>query len=246
MLTAKDEHALHSPFLFNLYNEVICDENPYYVFEQIEGIRSMMLKSNKSIQVEDFGAGKGGIYSKKISAIANTSVKEAKYAQLLFRLVNFFKPHCIIELGTSLGISTMYLASPDKKSMVYSFEGSKEIANIAQLNFNQLKLSNIQLVIGNMDECLEAELYKLKQIDFAFMDGNHSYQATLSYFNTILKQIHDNSVLIFDDIYWSKEMTLAWEEIKKHPQVTVSVDIFQFGIIFFKKELSKQHYKLRF
>ncbi len=246
LLNAKDEHSIHAPFIFNLYTEVICDENPFYVFEQIEGIRSLLLKSQKSINIDDFGAGKGGSYTKKVSSIASKSLKNAKYAQLLFRLVNYFKPEYIIELGTSLGITTMYLASINKNSRVTTFEGSNEIASLAELNFKQLNLTNINLIRGNMNNTLKTQLSKLKRVDFAFIDGNHSYDATIDYFNNIINYTDKNSVLVLDDIYWSSEMTKAWEEIKKNPNVFSTIDLYHLGIVFLNHELTKQHFKLRF
>lgn len=246
LLNAKDEHSIHAPFIFNLYTEVICDENPFYVFEQLEGIRSILLKSNKTLNIEDWGAGKGGSYKRKVSSIASSSLKNAKYAQLLFRLVNHFKPQQIIELGTSLGITTMYLAYPSKDSSVTTFEGSNEIASIAELNFKQLNLNHISLIRGNMDNTLTTLLKKINRVDFAFIDGNHSYAATINYFNNILNHTHPNSILVLDDIYWSKEMTKAWEEIKKNPKVSSTIDLYQLGIVFLNNDLTKQHFKLRF
>jgi len=245
-LKAKDEHSLHSPFLFDLYNKVVLDQNPYYAFDNIEGIRKILLQSNQKIKVVDFGAGGNQQPIRSISSIAKKSLKSPEFAQFLFKLINYIKPNTIVELGTSLGITTLYLSTPNKKATVYTFEGSPETAHWAQLNFNQLNAKNIQLMLGNIDQTLPEFINANPSIDFAFIDGNHRYNPTLNYFNQLLTSCHQQSVLVIDDIYWSKEMTRAWEEIKNHPKVTVTIDLYYLGIVFLKTELSCQHFKLKY
>lgn len=248
LLTAKTEHSLHSPFVFDLYTKVITDATPFYSFEDIENIRKELLKSNEIISVTDYGAGSKIFKSnkRKVSDIARYSLKSPKYAQLLFRLINYLKPTSILELGTSLGISTLYLATPNKKSKVITLEGCPETASIAQQNFQKLKLNNITNITGNFNKTLAEVLNKNDVIDCVYFDGNHQKEPTLAYFNQCLANISQNSFFIFDDIHWSDEMEQAWEIIKKHPQVTLTIDLFQIGLVFFREMPEKQHFVLRF
>jgi predicted O-methyltransferase YrrM len=192
------------------------------------------------------GTGRSG--KRTISEIAERSLKSEKYGQLLFRLVNHFKPNTILELGTSLGISTAYLASANPNSKVITIEGCPNIASEAKKNFEILGLKNIESVIGNFDSVLPAALCQLPTADckLVFFDGNHKKEPTLRYFNQCLELADNTSVFIFDDIHWSNEMEEAWEEIKSHPQVTVTIYLFFLGLVFFRKEQVKQNFIVRF
>lgn len=246
-LTSGNPHNVHSPFVFELLNNVILDTTPYYCYEPIEAVRSKMLLDNRSIQVQDFGTGNHSTNStKKISDIAIGSLQQKKYAQLIFRLINNLRAITILELGTSLGITTLYLAMAAKKNTVISLEGSNQIAGIAQENFDHLRIENIELMKGPFDQTLPLALLKIKSADFIYFDGNHTKDATLNYFNLCLQHKSENSVFVFDDIHWSKEMNHAWKEIYHHPEVSISIDLFKIGIVFFKSGIPKQHYRLNY
>ena len=242
ILNAKNEHGIHSPFVFDLYTNIIKDKNPFYMFGPIESLRAKMYISNDEIAVEDMGTGKSG--KRKISSIAKSSLKAPKYGQLLFRLLNHFECKNVLELGTSLGITTCYLATFSKAANVITLEGCKNISDIAKSNFQKLNLNNIELITGSFDNTLNPALEKLESVDFVFIDGNHKYQPTLDYFNLCLEYIHESSILVFDDIHWSNEMEAAWAVIKKHQRVTCTIDLFEVGIVFFKKELKKSSFSL--
>lgn len=242
-------HGIHSPFVFQLVRKVFIDKHEYEDYKTIELLRNELLQNNTFLQVEDFGAGSraGLTKQRSIEQIAKSSLKKPKYAQLLYRLVKYLQPEQILELGTSLGITTCYLASAKKDAAVLTMEGSPEIALIAEKNFQQLQLKNISLVKGNFDETLKPTIDQLSTINFAFIDGNHRKAPTLDYFHQLLSKTNDQSLIIFDDIHWSKEMEEAWEEIKQHPTVTLTIDLFFIGLVFFRKEqLEKEHFVIRF
>jgi predicted O-methyltransferase YrrM len=243
--SAKTAHGIHSPFVFDLYNEGIHKKGSYYSYEKIEQLRKKLLSSKKEIDVTDLGSGKSG--KKIIGKIAAHAAKSAKYGQLLFRLVNYFKPDTILELGTSLGISTSYLASANSNTRVVTIEGCPNIANEARKHFQSLGLLNIENRIGNFDNELSSVIgHQSSVIDFIFFDGNHRKEPTLNYFKQCLEYANNDSVFIFDDIHWSDEMEQAWEEIKKNPKVTVAIDLFFLGLIFFRKEQAKENFIVRF
>lgn len=208
-----------------------------------------MLKDETVIPITDFGAGSRLNLSqeRKVSAIAKSSLKPKKYSQLLFRMVNYFQPSFVLELGTSLGITSSYLASGNNNAKVITMEGSPHVAAIARKNFEWLQLKNISVIEGNFDDTLPKLISSTQTADFVFIDGNHRKEPTIRYFEQLLPKISSNSIFIFDDIHWSKEMEEAWETIKQHNAVTLSIDLFFIGIIFFRKEQKeKQHFTIRF
>jgi len=243
-----NEHGIHSPFVYELYNDVICDESPFYVYEDIESIRAKLLLTDLKINIEDHGAGSrvNSSPQRKIKDIAKHTLKSPKYGQLLFRLVNHFKPQHILELGTSLGVSTLYLATPNKKAKITTIEGCPNTAKVAQVNFKKMGLKNIELVNATFDSYLPQYLAKVPSLDMIFFDGNHQKAATLDYFDQCVAKVHPESIFIFDDIHWYTEMEEAWEVIKKHPKVTSTIDLFFVGIVFFNTDLSKENFLLRF
>jgi predicted O-methyltransferase YrrM len=246
--TAGDEHDIHSPFLYDLYTNVICDNSAYYAFDKIESVRSKMLLSNEKIPVHDFGT--GGEEKKQrlltLGFIARNYIKPAKEGQLLFRLVNYFKPKTILEIGTSLGITTLYLAAPLSSSTVITLEGCPNTSAVARKNFERLAVKNIHQEIGEFSKSLPLALAKTEQLDFVYFDGNHRKIPTVNYFNACLQQMQPSSVFVFDDIHWSREMSEAWNEIKSHRAVTMSVDLYSMGIIFFREASQVQHFRLKF
>lgn len=207
-----------------------------------------MLLSKQTVGCIDLGAGSHvqNKTSKSIKEVVNSAAKPPKYAQLLFRLVDHFQPATILELGTSLGISSAYMAIANSKSKVTTIEGCEKIASVAKQNFKKSGLKNIEQIVGNFDEVLPEILKKTERLDFVFFDGNHRKEPTLNYFKQCLEKAVESSVFIFDDIYWSAEMKEAWQEIKKNERVTVSIDLFYMGIVFFRKEQVKEHFIIRY
>ncbi len=242
-------HGIHSPFVYDFIENVLTDDREFYVYQQIEQIRKYVLNDNTLIEVEDLGAGSTVIKTKQrsIASIAATSLRSKKFAQLLFRIVLYYQPTSILEIGTSLGITTAYLASAELTNNVITIEGANSIADVALRNFKILQLSNIRLVRGNFDEVLPGVIQNIATIDFAFIDGNHRYEPTIQYFEQILLKSNNNTILVFDDIHWSQEMENAWHYIQQHAAVTLSIDLFFMGIVLLKKEfLQKQHFTIRF
>lgn len=247
-LRSGNAHGLHSPFVFGLYTSVVRHTGAFAAYVAVEARRQQLLSSPVSIAVTDFGAGShtGAGRQRRVADIARTAAKPPHLAQLLFRLVNHLKPTTILELGTSLGLTTAYLAAADSRHRVATFEGCPNVAAVARQTFATLRLGNIDIVEGNIDHTLAPALLALAgPVDFAFFDGNHRYEPTLRYFELCLAHRTDESVFVFDDIHWSAEMEQAWEAIKAHPEVTITVDLFYIGLVFFRRNQPKQHFWLR-
>lgn len=245
-LKAQSLNDVHSPFVFDLAEKVLKSNEGFYVFNAIELERKKLKSSSKTLSVQDFGAGSKKLTSnqRRVKDIANTSLKSAKYAQLIFKIIHHLHYKNILELGTSLGITTAYLASSAKDIKALTLEGSEVIANEAKKVHENLHLKNIEIIVGEFDTTLNIVSQKMPSIDFLYIDGNHRKAPTLKYFEHFLSQLHNNSLVVFDDIYWSKEMTEAWEEIKQHPKVNVTIDIFEMGLVFLRTEQPKQHFKI--
>ncbi len=242
-------HGVHSPFVFDFITTVLRDKRQFYCYRGIEALREVLLHDHTLIEVEDFGAGSAVIKTnqRRVSAIAASSLKPRKFGQLLFRIVNRYQPGVIVELGTSFGITTAYLASGNPQAQVFTCEGSVAIAQIAQRQFNQLGLRNVVQLQGDFAKTLPVLLETLESIDMAFIDGNHRKVPTLAYFEQLLTRTHPQSILIFDDIHWSAGMEEAWTAIRQHPAVTLSIDLFFIGLIFVNPDFRvKQHFSIRF
>jgi predicted O-methyltransferase YrrM len=207
------------------------------------------LNDQTVLTIEDFGA--GSVVSKTnertVASIATNAAKPKKYGQLLYRIVKKYQPQTILELGTSLGITSSYLSLAKPDAQPVTLEGSSQIAKKATANFGILELKNIKLIEGNFDNTLPSAIHQLSSIDFAFIDGNHRQEPTERYFQQLLPYMKNDSILIFDDIHWSKEMEQAWNTIKNDNAVRCSIDLFFIGIIFFRQEFKeKQHFVIRF
>ena len=239
-----NQHGVHSPFVYKLVTECFYDKKRYSEYSILRNHRKELIKDPELIHVRDFGAGSKVFRSdvRKVSDIAKTAGIRKKRQQLLFRLVRYLQPTSILELGTSMGISTMAMALASAEATIRTVEGCSNTANKARELFEKFKIQNVAIHLSDFDTFLSEDDSKF---DLIYLDGNHSKDATISIFKRLLSKVQNDSVIIFDDIYWSREMTEAWEIIVAHPEVTVSIDTFQWGIVFFRKEQVKEHFEIR-
>lgn len=231
---------MHSPFLFDFVKNVIYEKHPYYIYSVVERQRQKMLADKRKIYFEDYGTGKNRYIA--VSEIAVKSIKKRKHAQLIYRIANFTKPDVVLELGTSLGITTSYLSSVSESCI--TIEGSEAVAEIAKQNFNELQRSNIHLVTGDIATVLPDIVQHTESLDLVFIDANHTSKALNAYFDICMTKINPRSVMIIDDIHYSKDMESGWNYIKQHPEVSVTMDLYELGIVFFRPDLGRTNYKL--
>lgn len=244
---AKTKFKVHSPFVYSFIENVLDDTRSYYVFAEAEGIRERMLQDRRLIQVTDLGAGtlSGQKSNRTVRSIAQSALSSPWQCRILFKIIQTYRARNLLELGSSLGISAIYLSGTSSKSRLVTLEGCPEIARLAKGNFNIYKRKNIELQLGPFSDTLPLALKEFVKLDFAFIDGNHKLEPTLEYFDQILDHLHPGSILILDDIHWSSPMEKAWNIIKQHPKVTLSIDLFFFGVLFFRKEqIQKEHFLL--
>lgn len=242
-----NEHSLHSPFLYPFYTKVIKKDGTKG-FETIETLRKKLLQNDETVLVEDLGAGSRVSQSnkRKVSQIAKHASTPPRFSRLLNRIITHFDYKNIVELGTSLGLNSAYMASAKEDVQLFTFEGSKSIANLAKQSLNELNCSNYQLIEGNIDTTLSRWIESAPQIDLAYIDANHRYEPTIRYFELLLPKMSTSGIIILDDIHWSKEMNDAWEVLKNHPNVSLSLDLFEAGILFLQPDLMKENYILEF
>lgn len=238
----KSRYWIHSPFVFSFVNDVMRDKREFYEYGRIEACRQKLLINHRSLTLTELGAGADKGKQRQVTVkdlVRNTAIPE-KYGRLLFRMVNHFQPTTILEVGTGSGMSTLYLASARKKAKVITLEGNEDTATVATANFKMLLLNNITLLKGNFDDRLPEALQQLGKLNLAFIDGNHTPDATLRYFRQCLQYAHSDTILIFDDINWSTGMHSAWLEIIRHERVKLSIDLYRLGIVFLRDEFKKQ------
>lgn len=250
LLCSKHEKGfgIHSPFLFDLITLIFNDKSDKVAYRKLDLIRKELLESDKVITVTDYGAGSKVFESnnRKVAEITKYCTIKKKYGKLLYRLAAYYKPDTILELGSSLGLSATYLALGNPNAKVVTIEGCYETAQIAQDTFTLAGANNVTIVNGKFDEVLPLTFFDLQTLGIVYFDGNHTKNATKNYFEKCIPYINNNSLFIFDDIHWSEEMEEVWDEIKKNKNVTLTVDLFQLGIVFFHNELTKQDFTIRF
>ena len=245
LLNSTNQHGVHSPFVYNLVTQCFYDKSKHKNYKNILAYKKQLLQNKNKISITDLGVGSHATKQHKrvISEIAKNAGTTYKRAKLLYRLVTYFKPNTILELGTSLGIATQAMSLGNPEATITTIEGCPNISEFTNANFKKRQLENINLYTGNFNDTLEN--LTPNTYDLIFFDGNHQKEATLQYFETLLQTAHNDSVFIFDDIYWSESMTEAWESIKQHPNVTVTIDTFFWGLVFFRTEQVKEHFTIR-
>lgn len=244
---SKNEHAVHSPFVFNLLTKCFYDKKSKPEYQILKNYRKSISENKNFIEVTDFGAGSKVFNSnnRQVSKIVQTAGISSKRAELLFRVTNYFQPKNILEIGTSLGLATSALSLGNPKAKVITIEGCPLTSGIAKEHLEQFECDNVENVVSEFGAFLISEELQSSIFDLIYFDGNHSKKATLDYFEVLLPTINNNSVWIFDDIHWSADMEEAWEMIKKHPKVKVTIDTFQWGFVFFRYEQPKEHFIIR-
>ena len=245
LLRSTNQHGVHSPFIYDLITKCFYDKSNFQEYEILKKHRKELLQSQESIEITDFGAGSRVFKSnrRKVSAIAKNAGITLKRQHLLFRLSRYLKADSMLEMGTSLGLGTVAMSLGNPLGRIATVEGCPLTAEKALTYFNKFQLKNIEMHSKTFESFFSESMSG--NYELVYIDGNHLKEKTIEYFVHLLKYMNNDSVLIFDDIYWSWEMTEAWQQIIAHPRVTVSIDTFQWGLVFFRKEQTGQHFTVR-
>jgi predicted O-methyltransferase YrrM len=242
---AVDDHALHSPFLFDFYHKALKGK-PTADHQAIEKERALLLADNRIVSVHDFGSGSTVLRSKKrcVRDIARTSLTPSRYAQFYDRLANYLGARRIAELGTSLGITALYLANNNARH-IRTFEGSPALAAESRTLFTKHAKTNIELIEGDIDQTLPEFIAQCDSLDMVLMDANHTFEATQRYFELLVHRLSVHGVIVIDDIHLTPAMEKAWAAIRRHPMVTLTLDLFRCGVVFINQDFKPQHFVLR-
>jgi len=247
---SKTRYNIHSKFVFDFVNNILRDKKDYEDYNKLWEIRNHQSESNDTIETVDFGSGaKGKKYRTKVLSlgkIVRLRSHSQSRLQLLYRISRYYKPKNILEFGTSTGISASYIKSGNPEGKMITMEGCANLASKAHEAFEKLGLKNIEVAEGSFESNLEKVLEKFDTLDFVFFDGNHRMEPTMSYYESCAKLLNENSIFVFDDIHWSQGMESAWNSIKKDDRVSVTIDLFWFGIVFFRKGIEKQDFVIRY
>lgn len=241
LLHSKNRHGVHSPFVYDFIENVL---NPTFSDNEIEKQRKILLNDHSNILLKDYG--KKNDRETTISQIAETSLKKPKEAQLLSKISSYYSIQKVVELGTSLGITTAYFAKSSNSISITTIEGSEQVLEVAKRLWSVLNLHSIHSINSDFDSIIDKLLDTNGLKTLYFIDGNHRYAATLKYFKLFLENCDEDSIVILDDIHWSPGMEKAWAEIIALNEVTLSIDLFEMGVIFFKKRLKKEHFTIRY
>jgi predicted O-methyltransferase YrrM len=240
----KSRYHVHSDFVFQYINKVLRSSKHETIWMQIEALRAGLKRNTAPIQALDLGAKKDESLRTVSSKVRATAIPPL-YGKLLSRTSNYFGAANILELGTGTGISALYLASGPSVNRFITLEGNPELAAIANGMINKLGLTNSEVIVGDFNKTLVEALRKIGKVDLVFIDGDHRKQSTISYYESILPYAHNDTILVFDDINWSAEMQEAWQNIIARPEVSLSLDFYRMGMVFFRKEIRQpQHLQL--
>jgi len=253
-LKAKDLHGIHSPFMYDFMSNCLYGKDAHQFFKTIEDERKKMVANKTVLTFTDPGAGtrkptaihSDNMVSRTVGAIARASLQKEKYCRLFYRIVKYFNATRILELGTSLGITTSYLSLANPGCRVDTIEGAQPVAQQASQLFTRLEIPNIKLHQGLFCEVLPDLLNQGPHYDLVFIDGDHNGESLLNYFEQIVKHTSIRSVIIVDDIRWSLSMLDAWKQLLKRQEVTATADMFTMGILFLNQSLSKENFYLKF
>lgn len=241
-------YGIHSPFVYDFHRKVLHQKGKSDTLNSIRKYRRKIRKSRQSIRTHDLGTG-GNFTSSDSLAIGKaerTISIPHKYGKLLYRMINHYSLENVLEVGTGIGISSLYLGSARAGKAIHTIEGCPEKVALAEQLFAGFNLNHVYCHNGSFEDLLPGVLERFDPPDMVFLDGNHTREATRKYLETILPCLHNDSILVLDDIHWSKEMEQTWIELQEDKRVTVTIDLFRLGIVFFKKELSRQNFRIRY
>ena len=242
---ASNQHGVHSPFVYNFVTKCLYNKTKFDAYKKLKQYKKELLQSNTVLQITDLGEGSKVLDAnqRNVGKMAKTSSSSKKDSELLYRLSDYFKFKTVLELGTSLGMGTYALSLANPTSKIITIEGCPNTSRFAQSQLKKHDIGNVEFLIGNFGNTIPT--LQNNNFDFIFFDGHHNKEATIQYFEALLPKTHNETVFVFDDIYWSEGMTEAWGYIKNHNAVTVTVDVFHLGFVFFRKEQAKEHFKIR-
>ena len=200
------------------------------LFENIEQWRTEHSQDNDHLVDGSLGAPVDYDQGLTVSDVVSASRKQGD-AFRLFSLAKDFDCRNIIELGTNVGVSSAYLRLGQAGSgTVSTFDASAYRLRLAKQLHDTCEINGIDLVMGMFDDTLPKRLIDLGNIDMAFIDGNHHFSPTMSYFDQIYAKSAATCIFVFDDIRWSTGMRQAWAALKSDSRFSLLIDMVGMGV----------------
>lgn len=247
-LRAGTRYDVHSPRLFEFVGEVYLDDRHYHAFDLVHALRNYWRRREGTVKLYSLGAPSKttGKAERSVASLVATNAVADKEGRLLFRLALWLRADNIVEFGTNAGISTLYLHAADTRSRLYTVEGNPAVAALARETFNRAGTSSRLLPYTDRFDNWLRDVWPHRPnddgpLDLFFLDGDHRYESTLDYVRELLPATAAQSVFVVADIHWSVGMERAWEELKTFPEVTASVDLYHFGLLFFDPGMAGPH-----
>ncbi len=240
-------HGIHSPYVFELVTKVIFDKTKYSDYDFFRSLRKKLRSLDIKLKVENIGAKSGYFNSdeRKLSELVRKSSISLKFGMLLYRLAKYYKPATIIELGTSIGLSTAFLAKGNAEAKVITVEGNVALYKFAVNSFRNNNIPNVIIRQGMFDDLLDELAEHIAEKTLIFIDGNHQYNSTLHYFNFFSNRMNEG-IIVLDDIHWSQGMNRAWSEITHREESQASIDLFDMGIVILRPGITRQNYTIKY
>lgn len=236
LFAAKTVHQVDSPFIFDFCKRVLEERAPVKNGKMIEAIRAQLSASRAGFDRLDYGTGAARAMPVKARGRVDRFVRQSSIRPIhgtwLNRIVQFWQPATVLELGTAVGISGSYMMINHPDLKLKTIEGDPFLANLARETFKKLDLRAVEVLEGKFDSVLPAVLEKTGVIDMVYIDGHHSGDALLGYLKRIRPYLNPtHGLIVLDDIYWSPDMAMAWNNLKGASDWSLQLDLFQFGLL---------------
>jgi len=241
-------YGIHSPFIYDFIRNVLLEACSYDKCSPVKKeFKAFASKIEYLVSNHNIGAGSNSIANNNsFKRLAKTSGLPKKYLSLLCRIVDYYQFSNLLELGTCCGLTSATLASSRPDIHVTTVEGNEDRFNLAKQFFQHLELKNVTSYHNQFNSQLRELKTKDIFYDLIFIDGDHTYDATVKNYDEALLLLKPNGIIVLDDIYWSKGMTEAWEYVKSSNSAVVTIDLYRLGIVFLDRKQAKQHFTIRY
>ena len=242
IFSATNQHGVHSPFVYQLVTKCFYNRKNRPEYRKIGEYRKDVFQEKQQLHIQPNCSTFFKANTYKISKLAKIYAPSWKRSKFLTRLTNYLNCKSVLEIGTQMGIRTSCFAS-HKNCDVITIDNCEETQKIAREKLKKHHFSTIKFCLQEFTQ--QEILVDQKKIDCIYIGNTRKKQSTLHLFEEALKKVHNDSVILIEGLHWSKDMNQAWKEIKENKQVSVTIDTFYLGLVFFRKEQAKEHFKIR-
>lgn len=247
-LVAKTRHGTHSPFVYKLTDEVIYDFSAKKIDDSVEQQRKKLFDDDSSLILTENNEclGQLKLQQTTVKRLAKKLTNKKEVDRLIYRLVANRQPAVSLQIGTGLGVSAAYFSMANSRNPVKIIECEPEFSTVAQRIFSNLGIDNVELRTGNLQQLLHHTLLNSTKLDIVYFNKFKDGETLFNLFGLCLAKADENSMFIIKGIYSDPSTKTMWAKIKELPEVTVTVDLFWIGLVYFKKDQAEEHFKIKF